>query len=101
MTDYYNILGVSKNSSSEEIKKAYKTLAKKHHPDLNQGNKESEHKFKEINEAYSTLGDETKRANYDRFGTSDNQQQQYSQGFQGQDFSDVFESFFGNSRRSS
>lgn len=63
--DYYNTLGVSKDASADEIKKAYRKLSKKYHPDRNQGNKEAEEKFKEINEAYDTLGDEQKRKEYD------------------------------------
>ncbi|NOR45505.1 MAG: DnaJ domain-containing protein, partial [Candidatus Delongbacteria bacterium] len=66
--DYYDILGVSKSSSKEEIKKAYKKLAVKHHPDKNDGNKASEEKFKEIGEAYSVLSDDNKKARYDQFG---------------------------------
>lgn len=65
--DYYNILGVSKNSSPEEIKKAFRKLAHEHHPDKQSGNEE---KFKEINEAYQTLGNEQKRQQYDQFGQS-------------------------------
>ncbi len=68
--DYYKILGINKNASQDEIKKAYRKLARKYHPDLNPGNKAAEQKFKEINEAYSVLGDEKKRAEYDQFGTS-------------------------------
>ena len=68
--DYYKILGVNKNSTKEEIKKAYKNLAKKHHPDLNKENPESAEKFKEINEAAAVLGDDEKRAQYDQFGLS-------------------------------
>jgi len=68
--DYYKILGVEKNASKEEIKKAYKKLAKKHHPDLNKEDKEAEHKFKEVSEAASILGDDDKRKQYDQFGTT-------------------------------
>ena len=67
--DYYEILGVDRNASAEEIKRAYRRLAKKYHPDLNKDNpKEAEEKFKEISEAYEVLSDPQKRANYDRFG---------------------------------
>ena len=62
MRDFYEILGVSKNASSEEIKKAYRKLALKYHPDRNQGDKDAEEKFKEINVAYETLSDDTKKA---------------------------------------
>jgi curved DNA-binding protein len=66
--DYYAILGVSKTASIEEIKKAYRKLARKYHPDLNPGNKESETRFKEINEANEVLGDPEKRKKYDQYG---------------------------------
>jgi molecular chaperone DnaJ len=67
--DYYKILEVDRNASEEEIKKAYRRLALKYHPDRNPGNKEAEEKFKEINEAYACLSDPEKRAHYDRYGT--------------------------------
>ena len=66
--DYYEILGVSKDAKVEEIKKAYRKVALKHHPDRNPGNKEAEEKFKEAAEAYEILSDSEKRAKYDRFG---------------------------------
>ncbi|MEK7138036.1 MAG: DnaJ domain-containing protein, partial [Patescibacteria group bacterium] len=110
MKDYYKILGVQKGATEEEIKKAYRKLAHEHHPDKKHGN---EAKFKEINEAYQTLSDKTKRANYDRYGTAEpfgpgGAQAHHSwQGFEGGNFdgfaggdfgdlNDVFESFFEN-----
>ena len=66
--DYYEILGVSRNASEEEIKKTYRRLAMKHHPDRNANDKASEEKFKEIKEAYEVLSDSRKRAAYDQFG---------------------------------
>ena len=68
MRDYYDILGVSKTASSDELKKAYRKVAMKYHPDRNPDNKEAENKFKEAAEAYSILNDENKRSQYDRFG---------------------------------
>lgn len=93
--DYYKILGLSKNASSEEIKKAYKKLAKKYHPDRKfEG---SEEKFKEINEAFDILGDPEKKQNYDKYGSTDGQNfhsyYQYNSS-QGADFSDIFSQFF-------
>lgn len=66
--DFYQLLGVSKSSTADEIKKAYRKLAMQHHPDKNQGNKKAEEKFKEISEAYEVLSDDKKRQNYDQFG---------------------------------
>lgn len=68
--DFYEVLGISKTATADEIKKAYKKLARKYHPDLNPGDKAAEEKFKQISEAYSVLSDEKSRANYDRFGTA-------------------------------
>jgi DnaJ-class molecular chaperone len=69
--DYYASLGVNKNATEAEIKKAYKKKAMEYHPDKNAGDKKAEAKFKEINEAYQTLGDTTKRKNYDQFGSAE------------------------------
>jgi len=77
-TDYYKILGVDKKAGSEDIKKAYRKLALKYHPDKNPGNKDAEEKFKKINEAYAVLSDSEKRKQYDSFG-SDTFSRQYSQ----------------------
>ena len=66
--DYYEVLGVDKKASADEIKKAYKKMAIKYHPDRNPGDKEAEDKFKEAAEAYEVLSDENKRARYDQFG---------------------------------
>ncbi len=70
-TDYYQLLGVTKSASAEEIKSAYRKLAMKYHPDRNANNPEVAEKFKQINEAYGVLSDAEKRDRYDRFGTSD------------------------------
>ena len=66
--DYYNILGIKKDAKADEIKKAYRRLARKHHPDVNPNDKTSEEKFKEVQEAYDILSDEKKRKVFDRFG---------------------------------
>ena len=66
--DYYDTLGVSRDASSAQIKKAYKKLAMKYHPDRNAGDKKSEEKFKELSEAYEVLSDSSKRQTYDQFG---------------------------------
>ena len=99
--DYYETLGVEKNASTDEIKKAFRTLALKYHPDRNSSNKEAEGKFKEINEAYQVVSDPEKRARYDQYGSADGVGGFNSRDFQGRgfsdfgDFGDVFESFFG------
>ncbi len=100
--DYYEILGVSKTAEEREIKKAYKRLAMKHHPDRNQGDKESESKFKEIKEAYEILTDAQKRAAYDQYGHAAFEQGGmgggggYGGGGGGADFSDIFGDVFGD-----
>ena len=66
--DYYEVLGVDKSASEDEIKRAYKKMARKYHPDLNPDNKEAEEKFKEVNEAYEVLSDANKKARYDQYG---------------------------------
>ena len=81
--DYYNSLGVDKSASPDEIKKSYRKLAMKYHPDKNPDNKEAEEKFKDISEAYSVLSDGTKKANYDQFGDPDGRMHQ---GFDMHDF---------------
>jgi curved DNA-binding protein len=113
--DYYKILGVSKNASDAEIKKAYRKLARKYHPDVNPNDKEAERKFKEINEANEVLGNPENRKKYDKYGenwkhadefekagynkqyqhSGGGGQQFYSGGFTEDDFSDFFSSMFG------
>jgi curved DNA-binding protein len=103
--DYYEILGVKKSTSADEIKKAYRKLAMRYHPDRNKGNKEAEARFKEISEAYAVLSDQEKRKQYDMFG-AEGFKQRYTQDdiFRGFDFSDIFQEFgfghFGGRKRS-
>lgn len=95
MKDYYEILGVARNAADAEIKKAFRSLALKYHPDRNHGNKELEEKFKVINEAYSVLSDPQKRANYDRYGTAEGAGAGFD-AFGGTAFTDMFEDIFGD-----
>jgi len=97
--DYYKLLGVEKNASVDEIKKAYRKLAFKYHPDKNQGNKEAEEHFKQINEAYAVLSDSQKRQQYDLMGDA-RFHQQYSPEdiFRGFDFGDLRDVFSGGGR---
>ncbi len=118
--DYYKVLGLDKKASTSDIKKAYRKLARKYHPDLNPNDKEAEKKFKEINEANEVLGNVENRKKYDAYGKDwkhaeefekakqqqQSQRQSYQQGTSGeryseQDFSDFFESMFGGARSSS
>ena len=78
-TDYYKILGVDKKATQADIKKAYRALAVKHHPDKNPGNKESEEKFKVINEANEVLSEPEKRKKYDELGANWEQHEKYNQ----------------------
>ena len=100
--DYYEILGVAKTASGDEIKKAYRKMAMKYHPDKNQGDSEAEVMFKKINEAYQILSDESKRATYDRYGKAglEGGGMGGAGGFGGfDDFADIFDSFFGGGGR--
>ncbi len=91
MRDYYDILNVSKSSSQDEIKKAYRKIAMKYHPDRNPDNKDAEDKFKEAAEAYSILSDENKKSRYDQFGHAGLNQQGFgSAGGFNMDVNDYF-----------
>ena len=91
MSDYYDVLGISKQASPNEIKKAYRKLALQYHPDRNPGNKNAEDKFKKASEAYQVLSNPEKKAQYDRFGHTGFQSSYGSQGFR--DVQDIFSSF--------
>ena len=106
--DYYDVLGINKSASPEDIKSAYRKLAVKYHPDKNPGDKSAEDKFKEASEAYGILSDKSKKENYDNFGHAAFENGGGGQGgfggFSGADFSDIFEDFFvdfGVNRRTS
>lgn len=108
--DYYEVLGVSKDATDADLKKAYRTLAKKYHPDTNQGDPDAEAKFKEASEAYAVLSDPEKRRQYDQFGFAAFDDSAGGSGFSGFDFSgsgmddifgDLFGDFFGGGQRRS
>jgi molecular chaperone DnaJ len=94
--DYYEILGVSKNASSDDIKKSYRRLAMKHHPDRNTGDSDAERRFKEAKEAYEVLSDSNKRAAYDQFGHDGVRAGPAGGGFSAEGFGDIFGDVFGD-----
>ena len=96
--DYYEVLGVAKDASEEDIKKAYRKLAKKYHPDMNPGDKNAEAKFKEASEAYAVLSDAEKRSKYDQFGFAafDGASGFGGFDFNAADFEDIFGGLFGD-----
>lgn len=97
-TDYYDVLGVARGADETDIKRAYRQLARKHHPDVNEDKAAAEHKFKEINEAYEVLSDPQKRANYDRFGHAGADGGGFGATGGAEGFGDIFDMFFGAAR---
>lgn len=93
--DYYEVLGVNKGTSENDIKKAYRKLARQYHPDVNPNNKEAEEKFKEATEAYDVLTDSEKRSRYDQFGHAGTDPNGFGGGDYGGGFGDIFDMFFG------